>query len=106
MPSLPSALMMTKRSHLWRSPSISERSFAQEGLLELQNLVHVHVHDQRVFSGDRPVYDQHVFELVLARRADAGPLVDLRGIEEIEDGKMLHAQDLVHPFQAKATFAG
>ena len=52
-------------------------------------------------GGHFSIDDQHVLELVVARRQDRSPLVDLGGIQQIEHRKMLHRQHPVHAFQAQ-----
>ncbi len=53
----------------------------------------------------RAIDQGHVFELIVAGRKDAGALVDLLGIEQVEDGKVLYIQHLVHALDAEAALA-
>ncbi len=78
---------------------------AQEALLELQDLADVHAHDQRFGGGHGPVDQQHVIEFVLGGRQDAGALVDLGGIDQVEHGEVLDIQDFIHAFEAEAALA-
>lgn len=75
----------------------------EEGLLELENILHVHADNSRLGGGDGGVGEDDIFELVGAGRKDRGAFVDLGGIEEIEDRKVLNLEDLVHAFKAEAT---
>ena len=78
---------------------------AQEVFLELENFLHVHAGDQGLGGSGGGVGEQNVFEFVVAGRQDGGALVDLGGIEQIEDGKMLDGENFVHAFDAEAALA-
>ena len=54
---------------------------------------------------DRTIDQQHVIEIVLTGRGNAGTLVDFAGIEQIQDGQALHIQHLVHAFDAQTALA-
>ena len=77
----------------------------EEGLLELEDVLHVHTDHEGLACSNRGVSHNDVFELVCAGGKDRGPLVDLGGIEEIEDGKVLNLENLVHAFKAEAAFS-
>ena len=55
-------------------------------------------------GGDGSVSEQHVLELIIAGRRDGSAAVDLRGIEQVEDGKALGRHNLVHPIETQAAF--
>ena len=74
----------------------------QEGFLELEDLLHVHADDERLGGGDGGVSEDYVFEIVGAGGKDGGALVDLGGIEEVEDGEVLDVKHVVHTFDAEA----
>jgi len=76
----------------------------EEGLLELENFLHVHSGDVGA-GGSGRVGENYVLELVGTGRQDGGALVDLGGIEEIEDGEVLDLEDLVHALNGEAAFA-
>ena len=75
----------------------------EERLLELEDVFHMHADDERLGRGDGSIGEDDVFELVGAGGKDRGAFVDLGGIEEIEDRKVLNLEDLVHAFKAEAT---
>jgi hypothetical protein len=79
--------------------------FVQEGFLELEDVFDLHGGDERLSGSGGGVGEQNVFKFVGAGGQDGGALVDLGGIEQIEHGKMLHGEDFVHAFQAKAALA-
>jgi len=84
--------------HLW--PQL-----AQKALLELHDVLYSHAHDLRLARGDRTIDQQHVIEIVLTGRGNAGTLVDFAGIEQIQDGQALHIQHLVHALDAQTALA-
>src|SRR5260370_14720104 len=51
------------------------------------------------------VSDHRAVELILARREDRRPLVDVGGIDEIQHREMLYVQDFVPAFQAESALA-
>lgn len=77
---------------------------AQEGFLEFEDFFHVHVGDERLGSSSGGVGEQDIFEFVAAGRDDGSTLIDLGGIEQVEDGKMLDGENFVHAFEAQAAF--
>ena len=77
----------------------------KEGFLELQNLFHVHTGDKRLVGGGRGVGENDIFEFVGAGGKDGGALVDLGGIEQIEDREMLDGEHFVHTFKAETALA-
>jgi len=76
----------------------------EECFLELEDFLHVAAVDQGLSGGSGGVGEQNVLEFVAARRQDGGTFVDFGGIEQIEDGKMLHGEDFVHAFEAETAF--
>ena len=78
---------------------------AEESLLEFQDFLHVHVHDEGFGGGDVRFGDNDAFEFVLAGGDDGSPFVDFGGVEQVEDGEMLNSKDLIHPFQAETALA-
>ena len=58
-----------------------------------------------VGGGYRAIDQKTLSNSSSAGREDAGALVDLGGIEQVEHGKVLHIQDFVHAFKAEAAFA-
>ena len=77
----------------------------EEGLLEFENLFHMHADNKRLAGSNGGVGEEDIFELVGAGRKDRGTFVDLGGIEEIEDREVLHLEDLVHTFEAEPAFS-
>ncbi len=49
--------------------------------------------------------EQDILEVVAAGRQDRSAPIDVGGIEQVEDGKMLHGEDLIHALDAEAAFA-
>src|SRR5215469_5865730 len=78
---------------------------AQEGLLELLDLAHVHAHDEGLEGGNGSIDLQDIFELVLAGGKNTGALVDFGGVEQVENREVLDVQNFVHTLQAEASFA-
>ena len=78
---------------------------AQEDLLELEDLFDVHAGDERLGGSGGSVGEQDIFEFVGAWRKDGSALVDIRGIEQVEHGKVLHGENFVHAFEAEAALA-
>jgi len=79
--------------------------FAQEGLLELKDLDHLRGRDEGLSGGGRRIGQQHVFEVIGAGRQDGSTLVDLGGVEQVEDGQMLDGENFVHALDAETAFA-
>ena len=67
--------------------------------------MHVHAGDQGLGGSGGGVSEQNIFKFVVAGRQDGGALVDLGGIKQIEDGKMLDGENFVHAFDAEAALA-
>ena len=78
--------------------------FFQPGFLKFQNLPHLITNYERMGGGNCRIHEQDVLEFVVAGRKDAGALVDLLGIEQVEHGEVLHDKDFVHTFEAEAAF--
>jgi hypothetical protein len=76
----------------------------EEGLLELQDFSHVHADDEWFGGCDGGVGEDHIFEIVAGGGKDGGALIDLSGIEQVKNGKVLDMEDLVHTFEAKSAF--
>ena len=77
---------------------------AEEGFLELEEFEDAIGGDERA-SGRGRFGQQDVLEVVRAGRDDGGTFVDLGGIEQVEDGKMLNRKDFVHALEAEAALA-
>ena len=77
----------------------------EEAFFELENLLDVHAGDEGLGGSDTGVDDEDILELVVAGRHNRSAFVDLRGIEEIEHGKMLNGEDPVHALEAQAPLA-
>lgn len=81
------------------------------GLLALEKLFAHFEHGEQVLAGEARlegggvgVHQGDVFKFILAGRNDGGITVDFVGIEQIEDGKMLHGEDAVEGAEAQASF--
>src|ERR1700745_2521171 len=70
--------------------------FAQEGFLDFADVLQVHGGDEGLGGGGGGIGEDNVFEIVGAGGNHGGALVDLEGIEQVEDGEMLDLEDLVH----------
>lgn len=77
----------------------------KEGLLELEDLLHVHADDEGLGGGGSRIGEDDIFKFVAAGGKDGGTLVDFGGVEEVEDGQMLDLEDFVHAFDAEAALA-
>jgi len=77
----------------------------EERLLELEDLFHVHADDEGLGGGGERIGEDNVFEFVAAGGKNGGALVDLGGIEEVEDGEVLDVEDLVHAFEGESALA-
>lgn len=69
---------------------------AKKTLLELQDVLHIFIRDQRVTGSDGAFGEEHILKVVFRRRQNAGALIDLSGVKQIEHGEMLHLEDFVH----------
>src|SRR5579863_2016310 len=69
---------------------------AEEGLLELADFDHLRGSDERLGGGSGGIGEQDVFKFVAARWQYRSAFVDLGGIEQVEDRKMLNGKDFVH----------
>lgn len=79
--------------------------FVEEGFLELEDVLHVHAGDERLGGSDGGIGEDDIFEIVGAGGNDGGTLVDLGGIEQVEDGEVLDLEDFVHALDAEAALA-
>ncbi len=79
--------------------------FVQEGFLELEDGLHVHAGNEGLGGGGGGIGEDDVFEIVGAGGNDGGALVDLGGIEQVEDGEVLDLENLVHTLDAEAAFS-
>ena len=75
----------------------------QEGFLEFEDFLHVHADDVGFRGGGGAVGENNVFEFVGTGRQDGGALVDLGGIEQVEDTEVLDVENLVHALDREAT---
>lgn len=73
---------------------------AQEDFSEFKDFENPIGGDHGLSSGSG-IDQQNIFEFVRTGRQDGSTLVDFGGIEQVEDGKMLDGQDLVHAFEAQ-----
>ena len=65
----------------------------------------MHAGDEGFGRGDGSICENHVLKFVIAGRQNRRTFVDLGGIEQIEHGKMLDSENLIHPFDAETTLA-
>ena len=79
--------------------------FVEEGLLELEDVFHVHAGDKGLSGGGGGIREDDVFEVVGTGRKDGGAFVDFGGIEEVENGEVLDLEDFVHAFDAESALA-
>ena len=77
----------------------------QEGFLELENVLDVHVRDVRLDRGECRVDKNDILEVIRARRRDGSALIDFFRIEEVKHRQVLDMEDLVHTFEAKPALA-
>jgi|SRR5579862_2620869 len=77
---------------------------AQERLLEFEDFEDAISGDERA-NGRRRFGEQDVLEVVGAGGDNGGTFVDLGGIEQVEDGKMLNGKDFVHALEAQTALA-
>ena len=75
---------------------------AEKGLLELEDIFHVHAGDERLGGSGGGVGEQDIFKFVAAGGNDGGALIDLGRVEQVEDGEVLDGKDFVHAFEAEA----
>ena len=78
---------------------------AQKCLLKLQYVLDVHAHDKRLSRSDRAIDLDDILKFVFGGGQNAGAFVDLDGIKEIKDRKMLHFEDFVHGLETESAFA-
>src|SRR5712672_2497123 len=78
---------------------------SEKGTFELEDFLDVHVHDKWFVGNDFGISDDNTFEFVGAGCDDGGALVDLRGIEKVENRDVLDGEDLVHAFEAESALA-
>ena len=74
----------------------------QEGFLEFEDVFHLHAGDEGLGGGGGGIGEDDVFEIVGTGGNDGGALVDFGGIEQVEDGKVLDLENLVHAIDAEA----
>src|SRR5579864_1831725 len=79
--------------------------FVKEGFLELEDVLDMHAGDEGLGGGGGGIGEDDVFEIVGAGGNHGGALVDLGGIEQVEDGEMLDLENLVHALNAEAALA-
>ena len=77
---------------------------AEEGFLEFEEFEDAIGGDERA-NGRGRFGQQDVLEIVRAGGDDGGTFVDLGGIEQVEDGKMLNGKDFVHALEAETALA-
>ena len=74
----------------------------KKSFFKFQDFFDVHAGDEGLSGGDGSVDEEDVLEFIIAGRQDGSALVDLGGVEQVEDGKMLDSQDAVHALEAQA----
>src|ERR1700722_9208580 len=79
--------------------------FLEKAFFEFQDFSYIHARNEGMSGCDGSVGEENVLEIVVAGRNDGGALVDLSGIEQIQNGEMLNRQDSIHAFETKATLA-
>jgi hypothetical protein len=79
--------------------------FAKETPLELEDVKDAVGGDQRTRRRGGGIGEQDVFKFVHAGRQDGGALIDLDGIEEVENREVLDREDLVHALNAESALA-
>jgi len=78
---------------------------AEERLLEFENVFHGFVGEKRLLSSNGRIHQYHILEVIFTGRKNAGTLINFRGVEKIEDRKMLDGQHFIHAFEAQAALA-
>lgn len=99
-----SSRIRTKRCQPERSPTVSARNLRRKAFRNFRISFTCNGGNQGA-GGGRGIGQEHVFEFVGAGRENSGPLADLGGIEQVEDGKVLDGKDFVHSFEAEAALA-
>ena len=56
-------------------------------------------------GGNVSVSKEDVLKLIVAGRENGSALVDLGGIEKVENGKVLDSEDAIHAFKTQAALA-
>jgi len=79
--------------------------FVKEGLLELEEFLHMHAGYEGLGGGDGGISHGYVFEVVGTGGQDGGAFIDLGGVEEVKNGEVLDLKDLVHAFKAESALA-
>ena len=77
----------------------------KEGLLELEEFLHMHAGYEGLGGGDGGISHGDVFEVVGTGGQDGGAFIDLGGVEQVENGEVLDLKDLVHAFEAESALA-
>lgn len=77
----------------------------QKRFFEFQNVFNGLVREQRLLSCDGRIDKDDILKFVVTRGQNAGTLVDLCGIEEIEDREALNGQYFIHTLETQAAFA-
>lgn len=78
---------------------------AKKGLTELQDFKDPVGGDKGLGGSGGGIGEKDVFEVVGAGGQDGGALVDLGGVEEVEDREVLDGEDLVHALDAESALA-
>ena len=79
--------------------------FLQETPLKFQDVFDVHAGEEGTGGSDGWVGEEDVLELVVAGRQNGSTFIDLGGIEQIENGKVLNGKNAIHAFEAEAALA-
>lgn len=77
----------------------------KETTFEFLNIVNLHALNERLSCGDLSVDHENVFEVVVTWGWDGGTLVDLGGIEQVENREVLDAEHAIHSLQAQTALA-
>src|SRR5947208_9207035 len=74
----------------------------KERLFKLQNLFHPHAENEGLAGGRGGFGEYDILRVIAAGRKYGGTLIDLGGIEKVEDRKMLDLEDFVHAFETES----
>lgn len=74
---------------------------AKKAFLELENVLDPFVGDDGLTRGNGSFHQQDIFKIIVAGWHDAGALIDLAGINQVQHRDSLHGQNAIHGFQAE-----
>jgi hypothetical protein len=78
---------------------------AKKALLEFEDIENLAAGDEGLGGGGGGIGEKNILELVRTRRQDGGALVNLGGIEQVEDGEVLDGENFVHAFDAETALS-